>query len=365
MVDKQKIVKLAKTITNYSIAVKKGEKILLRGYGFDSYPLIKEIYRECIKAGAIQVDVRFSVDELARVFFDHANESQLKSLTALDKKIADSYDAMVQIVADKNPYELTGVDTKKIFTAQKARKPLSDILHKKRWCLFYYPTVASAGLAKKNVEEWEDFVFDSCLKDWKKEEKKQLKFVALMKKVKHVHIKGKETDLEVKIGGQKWKTCCGKRNLPDGEIFTSPLRDGVNGVIRYNVPTRYRSHDFDWVKLWLENGKVVKEESNNQKALTEILNTDKGSRNYGEFAFGMNNTVTEGTRQILFDEKMGKSLHMALGKCYESAPNGNDSNIHWDLIFNFKWGKAKLWFDGKLVFEKNKWVDKRFSFLNK
>ncbi len=365
MVDKQKILKLADIITNYSIAVKKGEKILLRGYGFASYPLIKELYRACLKAGAHQVDVRFSVDELSRIFFDEANEKQLKHITALDKKIADSYDAMVQIVADTNPYELTDVDIKKIYTAQKARKPLSDILHKKRWCLFYYPTSASAALAKKSLEEWEDFVFDSCLKDWRKEEKKQIKFVNLMKKVKMVKIVGEETDLEVNIAGQKWKTCCGKCNLPDGEIFTSPVRDGVNGYIKYNVPTHYRSHDFDWVKLWLENGKVVKEESNNQKALTEILDTDKGSRHYGEFAFGMNNSVKEGTRQILFDEKMGKSLHMALGKCYEEAPNGNDSNVHWDLIFRFEWAKAKLWFDGKLVYDKKKWVDKKFEFLNK
>ena len=185
-----------------------------------------------------------------------------------------------------------------------------------------------------------------------------------MEKVKHVRITGTETDLSLSIDGQKWKTCCGKCNLPDGEIFTSPVRTSVNGVIKYNVPTHYRSHDFDWVKLTLKDGKVVKEESNNQKALTEILDTDKGSRYYGEFAFGMNNNIKKGTRQILFDEKMGKSLHMALGKCYEECPNGNDSNVHWDLIFKFPWAKAELYFDGKKVYSKTKWIDKRFSFLN-
>ena len=136
MVDKRKIQKLADIITNYSIEVKKGEKILVRGYGFDSYPLIKEIYRECIKAGALQVDVRFSHDELGRIFFDHANEKQMKHITALDKKICDSYDAMVHIVADNNPYEMTDVDIKKIYKVQKARKPLSDILHKKDGAYF-------------------------------------------------------------------------------------------------------------------------------------------------------------------------------------------------------------------------------------
>lgn len=364
MVDKKKIQKLAQVIANYSLAVKKDEKVLIRGYGFDSFPLVREIYRECIKAGAIQVDVRFSHDEISKIFFDHANEKQMKFLDDVDKKVADSYDAMVQIVADQNPYELTGVDIKKIYAVQKARKPLSDILHKKRWCLFYYPNLSSAMFAKKSLEEWEDFVFDSCLLDWKKEEKKQLKFIDLMKKVKNVHIKGEETDLKLSVAGQKWRTCCGHYNLPDGEIFTSPVRTSVNGYIKYNVPTHYQSQDFDWVKLTLKDGKVVKEQSNNQKGLTEILNTDPGSRYYGEFAFGLNDNITEGTRQILFDEKMGKSLHMALGKCYDECPNGNDSNVHWDLIFRFAWAKAELWFDGKLVYSKTKWVDKRFSFLN-
>lgn len=364
MVDRSKIRKLADIITNYSIDVQKGDKVLLRGYGFESFPLVKEIYRECIKAGAIQVDVRFSQDELGKIFFDHANDEQMEYMSDLDLKVADSYDSMVQIVASNNPYEMNGVDHKKIMKVQKARKKLSDVLHKKKWCLFYYPTLASAALAKKSLEEWEDFVFDSCLLDWKEEEKMQIKFKELMLKVKHVRIVGEETDLELSIDGQKWKTCCGKRNLPDGEIFTAPVRDSVNGVIKYNVPTHYRSHDFDWVKLTLKDGKVVKEDSNNNKALKEILDTDEGSRYYGEFAFGLNNSITEGTRQILFDEKMGKSLHMALGKCYEECPNGNDSNNHWDLIFRFEWAQAEIYFDGQKVYDKTEWVDPKFAFLN-
>ncbi len=364
MVDKQKLKKLADIIANYSIAVKKGEKILIRAYGFDGFPLIKELYRECIKAGAIQVDVKFGHDELSKVFFDHANKEQMEYLSDLDKKVADSYDAMVQIVADANPYEMSDVDIKKVYAVQKSRKVIGDILHTKRWCLFYYPNVASAMLAKKSLEEWEEFVFDTCLLDWKQVEKMEIKFKELMLKVKDVKITGKETDLTLSIAGQKWKTCCGKRNLPDGEIFTAPIRTSVNGVIRYNVPTHYQSQDFDWVKLWLKDGKVIKEESNNQKGVTEILDTDAGSRYYGEFAFGLNDMIKQGTRQILFDEKMGKSLHMALGRCYEECPNGNDSSVHWDLIYRFDWAEAEIYFDGKKVYSKNKWIDKKFGFLN-
>ena len=175
MVDKKKIEKLAKIIVNYSLEVKEGEKVLLKGYGFDSYPLIKEIYRECLRAGALEVAVRFSTSELGRIFMEEASEKQLTNLGPLEKKVAASYDAMVQIVADENRYELTDVDPAKMQMSRKAGKPISDILHQKKWCLFYYPTVASAAVAKRNVEEWEDFVLDSCLLDWKKVEKLEIK----------------------------------------------------------------------------------------------------------------------------------------------------------------------------------------------
>lgn len=364
MVDKQKLQKLAKIIVNYSIELKKDEKVLLIGYGFDSYPLIKEVYRECVKQGALKIEVRFPQSELSRIFYENAKEKQISHVSDLDLKVADDYDAMVQIVAENNPYELGKIDDKKRILAHKARKPISDILHKKKWLLFYYPNLSSAQTAKRSLEEWEDFVLDSCIKDWKKERKIQEKFISLMKKVKKVRIIGEETDLELSIKGQKWRDCCGMRNLPDGEIFTSPVRDSVNGFIKYNVPTRYNAQDFDWIKLTLEKGQVIKEESNNQKELTKILNTDPGARYFGEFAFGLNNSVKEGTRQIIFDEKMGKSLHMALGKCYEECPNGNDSNVHWDLIFNFIWAKAELFFDEEKVFSKGKWIHKNFKFLN-
>lgn len=365
MVDKQKLNKLADIIVNYSVAVKKGEKVLIAGYGFDGYPLIKKLYRECIKAGALLVEVRFRHDEMSRLFFEHANKKQLEYKHDLDEKNADKYDCMIQVVADGNPYELEGVPIEKINVRQKAMKPVSDILHKKRWLLFYYPNQSFAHVAKKSVDSWEDFVLDSCIKDWKKEEKKQKKFIELMKKVDEVHVTGTETDLKYSVKGQKWRTCCGRCNLPDGEIFTSPRLKSVNGTIKFNVPTHYMSKDFDWIKLTFKDGKIIDEKaSHNTAGLTKILNTDKGSRYVGEAAFGLNDSIKEATRLILFDEKMGKSMHMAMGKCYEDAPNGNDSSVHWDMIFNFKWAKAEIFFDGKKVFSKTKWVDPRFKFLN-
>ena len=364
MIDREKLRKLSKVMVNYSTKIQKGESLLIKGYGFDSYPLVKEIYREAIRAGASEVDVRFSTDEMGRIFMEEASDEQLGHLSELSKEVAESYDAMIQIVADENRYEMTDIPPEKMKIARTARKPLSDILHKTKWCLFYYPNVASATMAKKSLEEWEDFVLDACLLDWPKVEEMEMKFIEEMKKVKEVRIVGEETNLTLSIAGQKWRACCGQRNLPDGEVYTGPVRDSLNGVIRYNTPSHYMGHDFEWVKLWLENGKVVKEDSNTPEALTEILNTDAGARFYGEFAFGLNENILKPTRQILFDEKMGRSLHMALGKCYDECPNGNDSAIHWDLIFRFKEAKAELYFDSVKVFENEEWTDPRFQFLN-
>ncbi|MBI2453348.1 aminopeptidase [Candidatus Peregrinibacteria bacterium] len=365
MIDIHKLQKLADIIVNYSLALKKGEKLLIRGYGFDGYPLIKEIYREAVKVGALTIDVRFSTDELAKIFYENAIVKQLQYLDSIDLKVAENYDAMVQIIADSNPFELGCVDMKRKQIRTKTMKPLSDILHKKRWLLFYYPNLASAHTAKKSLEEWENFVLDACIKDWKKEAKVQEKLIGIMSKVKHIRVLGHETDLSLSVAGQKWRKCCGERNLPDGEVFTSPVRTSVNGYIRYNIPTRYMSKDFDFVKLWLKNGKVVKEAaSHDVRDLTAILNTDSGSRYFGEFAFGLNHSILEPTREILFDEKISRSLHMALGKCYEEAPNGNDSLIHWDLVFCFDPAQAEIFFDGRKVYSKTKWTDPRFIFLN-
>jgi aminopeptidase len=365
MIDKQKLNHLAKIIVNYSIKVKPEEKILLRGYGFDSYPLIKKLYRECVKAGAMQVDIRFSHTEMSRVFFENANQKQLEYRSRIDEDLAKTFDAMVQVVAEENPYEMEGVDIKKVNLHQKALKPLSDILHHKRWCLLYYPNLSSAQTAKKSLEQWEDFVLDSCIKDWPIEEKNQRKLIKVLEKVDQIRVTGEDTDLKMSVKNQKWRTCCGKFNLPDGEVFSSPIKNSVEGSIKFNVPTHYLSKDFDWIKLVFKQGKIVKEEANqNTKALSAILNTDPGARFVGEIAFGLNRTINEGTRLIIFDEKMNKSLHMAMGKCYEDCPNGNDSQIHWDMIFNFLWAKATIYFDGKKVFADGKWIDARLKFLN-
>jgi aminopeptidase len=364
MPNSSKIQKIAQIIINYSVDLQKNEKILLVGYGFESYPLIKELYREAVKKGAKKVETHFPLGELKKIFLENATNEQINYIDPIDKKIYKNFDCFVQIVAEDNPYELSQIPAEKISLATKARKRISDIMINKKWCLFYYPNQSSAQTAKKPLDKWQEFVFNATIQDWKKEEIRQKKFIDILKKVSEIQIKSEETDLKFSVKKQNWQSCCGLRNLPDGEVFTAPIKKSVNGVIKYNIESRYLSQDFDWVKLHIENGKVTKEESNNQKALTQILNIDEGARYFGEVAFGLNNQITESSRMIILDEKMGKSLHMALGRCYDETPNGNDSSVHWDLIFNFIRAKAEVYFDGEKVFSKTKWIRPDLKFLN-
>lgn len=364
MVNKEKLRKLADIMIDHSVSLRKNETIHIIGYGFDSYPLVKEVYKKAVTKGAKKVKVDFNTSELSRIFYEESTQEQREYIAYFEKEIAEYYDCRIQIVADGNPYELSGVPTKHIEEMQRAHKPLSDIVINKKWCLFYYPTEASSMLAKKPMEEWEDFVFDSCILDWKKEEIKQNKFKSIIETVKRVRITGEKTDITLDITNQPWKICVGNHNLPDGEVYSSPIKDNVNGVIRYNTPTIYRSHEFNWVSLEFKNGKVISMDSDNKSALEEILDADEGAKYIGEFAFGLNPNISEPTKQILFDEKMNKSIHTALGRCYEETPNGNDSIIHWDLIFRFAPAKAKVFFDKELVYDTDSWVRNDLYFLN-
>jgi len=365
MLSKSKLRELAKIMVNYSVFLKKDEKLVIKARGFETLPLVKEVYKEALNVGALKVKVDFSNEELNRIFYENATDKQLTYVSENEEDIADSYDAMIQIVGGTNPYELNQIDPSKMQMHSQAWKSVSDIMIEKKWCLFYYPNPASAALAKKPLEEWEDFVMDSCIVDWEAEAKMQRKFIEILKEVKFIHVTGEETDITFGVDGQIWRVCAGTHNLPDGEVYTSPIRTKVDGVIRYNIPTIYRSKEFQWIKLTYKNGEVVDSESNNKKALDEILDTDEGSRFLGELAFGLNENIQTPTKQILFDEKMGRSMHTALGRCYTEAPNGNDSIIHWDLIFRFPESDAKVFFDEVLVYEKGKWIDLRLLFLNR
>ncbi len=360
-----RIHELAKLFVEYSVKVKPKERVLIIAYGLQGYPLMKECYKLCLEAGAFpRYEIR--TDEMSRMFYDHANEEyQLTDCPEYAFAEAEATDAMIQIIADTNKMEMAKIDQEKAVKKRKATKKLSDIFHKKKWVLFEYPTAAGAQDAGRSLEEWEDFVFDACIQDWEAVSKEQEVLKNLMEATKQVHIVADGTDLLVNIEGQKAVKCCGECNMPDGEVFTSPHRTDVNGHITFNTPTVYMGKEFNEIKIEFKDGKAIKAESDiNSEDLNKILDTDEGARYLGEFAFGTNKMIQDPVKSILFDEKIGGSTHMAFGKCYDEAPNGNDSAIHWDMIIRHKDANGKVYFDDILIQENGIWVHEDLKSFN-
>jgi aminopeptidase len=359
-----RVTKLAEMLVDYSNEIQPKESVLIISYGVEGLPLAKELYRLCMIKGAYpRCDIRD--DEFGRIFMENANDDQLDYTSPWGLDEASGTDAMFQIICDRNTMELAHIDQKKMIRRRKATKKFSDIIHEKKWLLFEYPTALGAYNAKMSLESWENFVFNACLVDWAQAGKEQEVLKKIMESTKKVQIVADETDITFDITNQPAVKCCGKRNMPDGEVFTAPLKTGVNGTILFNTPTSYMNREFNWIKLTFKDGKVVESESDNKKALDEILDTDEGSRYLGEFAFGTNKNIQIPVKSILFDEKIGGSNHMALGKCYEDeAPNGNDSNIHWDLIIRHKDANGKVYMDGELVQENGVWIHPELKIFN-
>lgn len=354
---------LADILVNYSNEIKAGEEALIILYGYEGLPLAKEIYKECVKKGAHpRLEIR--EDEIARIFMEHANEKQRTFLPEWQLKAAESTDAMFQIICDRNNAELAHIDQKIMIERRKALKPLSDILHKKRWVLLEYPTQLGANNAGMSLEAWEDFVYNACITDWEKISKEQDVLKKIMEETKEVRLVADGTDLTVNIENIPAVKCCGKQNMPDGEVFTAPNKTMVNGEILFNTPTMYMNKSFNWIKLVFKDGKVIDTDSDNKKDLDDILDTDEGARYVGEFAFGTNRNIQLPVKSILFDEKIGGSNHMALGKCYEEAENGNDSAIHWDMILRHKDANGKVYMDGVLVQENGIWLHEDMKGFN-
>ena len=355
---------LADLLVSYSVEVQPKDRVLIVGYGSEGYPLLKEVYRQCVEKGAYpRYEIREG--ELGRIFFEAANEDQLKKeIEPYYYEEARATDVLIQIIADRNSRELAQIDQQKILARRQIGKELSDIYHEKRWILFEYPNSLGAYNAGMSLDAWEDFVFQACLVDWDQAQKEQEVLRGILSSASEVRISAEKTDLLVNIKSQPWVLCHGKRNMPDGEVFTSPHRSGVEGTIHFNTPTSYLGQEFQWIELTFKDGKVVKEKSDNLEALTKILETDEGSRYLGEFAFGTNRQIQSPVKSILFDEKIGGSNHMALGKCYDEAPNGNDSAIHWDLILRHKQAKGEVFLDGELFQKEGRWMHPELKSFN-
>jgi aminopeptidase len=275
--------------------------------------------------------------------------------------------AYIALRGSANANEAADIPSNKMSLYSRVMRPvLNHRVNKTRWCVLRWPTPSMAQSAGMSTEAFENLYFDVCTMDYRRMAKAMVPLHKRMSKADCVHLKGPGTDLTFSIKGIGAQMCRGDRNIPDGEVFSCPVKDSVNGVIQYNTPTLYAGTKFENVRLEFKNGKVAHATANNTKRLNEILNTDAGARYVGEFSLGFNPYILNPMCDILFDEKIAGSLHFTPGQAYADCGNGNKSAIHWDMVLiqRKEWGGGEVWFDGELIRKDGLFVPKDLKGLN-
>ncbi len=361
------VVKMAKVLVNYCCDTKKGDLFLVNGTEL-AKPLIVEVYKEALRKGAHPY-VKVLFDGLREAFLKEAKEFQLKFVSPLTKYEIKNVDCVVGIMAPSNTKELSNIDPKRQALQQKAQSKIQETFLRRaaegklRWVGTMFPNHASAQDANMSLSEYEDFVYKGCFLDkkdpvaeWRKLSKWQAKIVRFLNRKKEIHIVAKDTDIKFDVAGRKWINCDGKNNFPDGEVFTGPVEDSAEGHIRFSYPAVYRGREVEDVYLEFEKGKLVKAKAaRGLEFLNSMINMDKGARYVGELAIGTNYGIKKFTKNILFDEKIGGTCHMALGAAYPETGSKNISALHWDMVCDLRKG-GKIYADGKLFYRNGKFL---------
>jgi Leucyl aminopeptidase (aminopeptidase T) len=341
---------LARVLVKHSTALKPGEKALIDAFDIPDEFVIALI--RAVRAAKAAPFVQLHRARISRELTLEASDAQLEITSSLELARMKKMDAYIAIRGSHNITEMSDVpDAKMQLVMSKMRPVLDWRINRTRWVVLRWPTPAMAQQAQMSTEAFEDFYFKVCTLDYAKMRPGMKALKALMDKTDHVHIKGPGTDLRFSIKGIGAVTCGGLRNIPDGEVFTAPVRDSVQGEITFNAPTIYQGIAFENIRLVFENGRIVNATGSNTKALNRILDSDAGARYIGEFAIGFNPHILHPMRDILFDEKIAGSFHFTPGQAYEIGGNGNKSRIHWDMV-NIQrkdYGGGEIWFDGKLI----------------
>ena len=360
--------KYACVLVDYSTKVKEGDLVIIRTDSPLSQPLIKEIYKLCLKRGAHPL-VRSGMGELSETFIKYASEDQLKYIDPMTKLEYEKADVFISIGAPINVKNMARADKKKMAIQSASRSGLSETLMKRtaegkaRWVIADYPTPALAQEGKMSLDDYREFLESACYLDlenpiekWKEIGKSQQRIADYLNTTSKLRITGEKTDITFSTQGRKWISCDGINNFPDGEIFTSPVEDSAQGEIYFDFPAIYRGSEAHKIHLKLENGKVVEASAERgEDFLLSMLDMDEGSRFVGEIAIGTNERVKDVTGNILFDEKIGGSIHMAVGASYPETGGKNVSGLHWDIIKNMKEG-GKIYADEKLIYENGEFL---------
>lgn len=358
---------LARNLVTYSVHLQKGEKVLIEVFD-EGIPLAEALVTEAYKVGAIPF-VSVKNNSLRRRIYQGATKEQMQMLAKWEAARMADMDAYIAVRAYQNTAELADVPDDKMALYQTYyNNPvhMEIRLPKTKWCVLRYPNASMAQQANMSLEGFENFYFDVCNLDYSKMEKAMAPLVDLMNRTDKVHIKGPGTDLRFSIKDIPAITCAGRMNIPDGEVYTAPVRDSINGVLTYNTPTVQNGVTFENVHLEFKDGKVIKATSNNTEKLNAILDTDEGARYVGEFALGVNPFVTNPMKDILFDEKIKGSFHFTPGNAYDDAFNGNRSAIHWDMVCiqTPEKGGGEIYFDDVLIRKDGRFVIPELEGLN-
>lgn len=346
-----RIEKLAKLLVDYSCQIKEGEKVLISYEGEPCKNLARAIIKKVYAAGgkpyaeirdaAITREILLGCDEEQIDFKNQCDLAQMKGMQAY-----------IAIRGGNNSAELADVPSEKMNMYNKLTRPTLDYrVNSTKWVVLRYPTYSMAQLANCSLEAFEDFYFDVCTLDYKKMSDAMTPLVELMNRTDKVRITGPGTDLTFSIKGIGAVKCDGERNIPDGEVYTAPVRESMNGVISYNTPSENQGFTFENIVFTIKDGKIVDAKANDTERINKVLDIDEGSRYFGEFALGVNPYILDPMNDTLFDEKIAGSFHLTPGMCYEDAPNGNVSASHWDLVMiqRPEYGGGEIYFDDVLI----------------
>lgn len=362
-----RIKRLADILVHYSCNVQKGERVLVSYDGAAARPLVKQIIKEIYACGGFPyTEIRDS--SITREILLGCTEEQLAFMNEYQMNQMQGMQAYISVRASDNAAEHADVPTSQQNLYSRMMLPVMRYrVDRTKWVVLRYPNEAMAQLAHTSLENFEDFYFDVCTLDYNKMSKAMDALEALMNQTDRVRIVGPgRTDLSFSIKGIGAVKCSGERNIPDGEVYTAPVKDSMNGIISYNTPSEEDGFTYENIVFEVENGKIVKATANDTERINELLDTDEGARYFGEFSLGLNPYILHPMKDTLFDEKIAGSFHLTPGCTYEDANNGNQSAVHWDLVAiqRPEYGGGEIYFDDVLIRKDGRFVIPELELLN-
>jgi aminopeptidase len=362
MVD-ERIGKLARILVDYSIEAGEGDQVLVSAE-VGAGPLIGALYARLLQVGATAV-TQISLPGMQELFFEHAQELHYQEIPQVTRAIYEGVDAQIGIRAPSNTRALANVDPEKQQALQKRNKPLSEMmLEIDRWVLTLFPTEALAQEAHMSLSEYEEFAFEAMglneedpVRYWSQMSAEQERLKARLEEAREIRIVGPETDLTLSVEGRTFVNSAGMRNMPCGEVFTGPIEDSANGTVYFGVPAAIAGREISGVRIRLEEGKIVEASAEKgEEYLSSLLDADDGARYLGELGIGTNYGIRRARANVLFDEKLGGTVHLAIGRSYAQTGGKNDSSVHTDLVCDLREGGA-LYADGELIQENGRFLE--------